>query len=341
MKNLTFAVIVCMSLAWSTTHGLSDLANLSNSSFIPSSEQSNSEREVLDIVISQSSSSVQITWSPVAGATSYKAYSSTSPDGEFNVDYSGIFTGTSWSAPITQTRKFYRVTSVQSDMPPNFAFVQGGTVAGITVSGFYIDKYELTNAEWNIVMGISGGNTAPKSDVSWFDAIKFCNRRSIMENLTPCYSYLTYGSNPDNWPEWWDYNSDYSVDVSCNWSANGYRLPSESEWEYAARGGLNTHGYYYSGSDVLPLVGWFWDNSGHSAHLVGELGSNELGMYDMSGNIWEWCWDLYTVDNNGYRALRGGYYNYLDYLCGVAYRYRDYARIHNEYLGFRLVRKAI
>ena len=298
------------------------------------------DRDVLGLTALQSGSSVTLNWDVDTFASNYKVYSSSSPDGVFDVDYSGIFTGASWSAPITQTKQFYRVTSVQSTIPADFVFVEGGTVAGITVSRFYMDKFELTNAAWNNVMGISGGNTAPRSDVSWFDTIEYCNRRSILEDLTPCYSYLTYGTNPDNWPDWWDASSDFSINVQYDTVANGYRLPTEAEWEYAARGGLNTHGYLYSGSDILGLVGWFWDNSGHSAHLVGELGANELGLYDMSGNIWEWCWDLYSISNNGYRVLRGGYYNYLDYLCSVSFRYRDFATIHNEYLGFRLVRNS-
>jgi formylglycine-generating enzyme len=298
------------------------------------------DRNVVNLSVLQSDSSVILNWAPDPLATNYKVYSSTSPDGVFTADYSGLYAVASWTAPLTRMKQFYRVTSVQSAIPTNFVFVQGGTVADITVNSFYIDKYELTNTDWNIVMGIGGGNTAPRADVSWFDTIEYCNRRSIIEDLTPCYSYQTYGANPDNWPSWWSSNSDFGIYVNCDWTANGYRLPTEAEWEYAARGGLNTHGYFYSGSDILGTIGWYWDNSGHSAHLVGELGCNELGLYDMSGNIWEWCWDKFDINNNGYRILRGGYFNYLDYICGVSFRWRDYARLHNEYMGFRLVRKA-
>ena len=228
-------------------------------------------------------------------------------------------------------------------VPENFVFVPGGTIYpavgiytdGLTVSDFYISKYELTNAEWNAVMGSSGGDTYPHAWVSWFDAIEYCNRRSLQEDLPPCYRYLDYGTNPDDWPFGWNTNSGNAVNVSCDWNAPGYRLPSEAEWEYAARGGLQTHGYTYSGSNDLNLVGWYSGNSGGSSHPVGQLAPNELGTYDMSGNLWELVWDVYSGPG---RVLRvGSWYLYSDY-CSVSFR-DDFNATSSDYgIGFRCVR---
>ena len=220
-------------------------------------------------------------------------------------------------------------------IPENFVSVQGGTVAGITVSDFYIDKYELTNAEWNAVMGSGGGDTYPHAYVSWFGAIEYCNRRSIMEDLPPCYSYLAYGTNPDNWPSGWNSTSGNSLNVSCDWNAPGYRLPSEAEWEYAARGGLQTHGYTYSGSNDLNLVGWYDGNSGGSSHPVGQLAPNELGTYDMSGNLWELVWDVYSGSD---RVGRGGGWCSIAGVCTVSSRSNGNATLSHSYIGFRCVR---
>ncbi|MDD3143986.1 MAG: formylglycine-generating enzyme family protein [Candidatus Cloacimonetes bacterium] len=225
----------------------------------------------------------------------------------------------------------------------NFVFVPGGTIypaegnftGGLTVSDFYIGKYELTNAEWEAVMGSGGGDDYPHAYVSWFGAIEYCNRRSLLQGITPCYSYLTYGTDPDDWPAGWNTSDDNSLNVSCDWNAIGYRLPSEAEWEYAARGGLQTHGYTYSGSNDLNEVGWYYDNGGGSSHPVGQLVPNELGTYDMSGNLREWVWDIYS---GSYRVRRGGYFNYYAYGCTVSYRDFDNATYSDYYIGFRICR---
>ncbi|MDD4223196.1 MAG: SUMF1/EgtB/PvdO family nonheme iron enzyme [Candidatus Cloacimonetes bacterium] len=227
--------------------------------------------------------------------------------------------------------------------PIQMIHVPGGTIYpttgiytdGLTVPSFYIGKNELTNAEWNAVMGSGGGNDYPHSNVSWFGAIEYCNRRSLQEGLTPCYSYLDYGTNPDDWPSGWNTNSDNAVNVSCDWNAIGYRLPSEAEWEYAARGGLQTHGYTYSGSNDLNEVGWYYDNGGGSSHPVGQLAPNELGTYDMSGNLWEWVWDIYS---GSYRVLRGGDFNAVAGYCTVSVRGGYYAAGSGNGIGFRICR---
>jgi formylglycine-generating enzyme required for sulfatase activity len=229
--------------------------------------------------------------------------------------------------------------------PENFVFVPGGTIYpttgtytdGLTVPSFYIGKHELTNAEWNAVMGTGGGDDYPHAYVSWFGAIEYCNRRSLMEDLPPCYSYLDYGSNPDDWPSGWNTDINNHLNVSCVWTAIGYRLPSEAEWEYAARGGLQTHGYTYSGSNDLDLVGWYSGNSSYTSHPVGQLAPNELGTYDMSGNLWEWCWDRYSPTSSG-RVPRGGSLDYDAGYCTVSLRVGSYATLSVNGVGFRICR---
>lgn len=238
-----------------------------------------------------------------------------------------------WGYPDTQPK-----TAPSIVMPKNFVFVEGGTIrTNLTVDDFYMDKYQLTNAEWNAVMGSGGGNIYPKAHVNWLNVIEYCNRRSLQEGLTPCYSYSTYGTNPADWPSGWNTSSANVVNVSCNFSADGYRLPRESEWEYAARGGLQTHGYTYSGSNDINAVAWYWHNSSDGAKAVGTKLPNELGLYDMSGNVREWCWDMYSESDP---VVRGGsWVSYADH-CTVSYRTYSYATYSYSNIGFRVCRSS-
>ncbi|HNZ07561.1 MAG TPA: formylglycine-generating enzyme family protein [Candidatus Cloacimonadota bacterium] len=242
---------------------------------------------------------------------------------------------------------------------PGMIAVQGGTfnngTSDVTISSFYIDKYELTQAGYQAVMGtnpsyFTGVTNGPVEQVSWFNAIEYCNRRSLQEGLNPCYSYGTFGSNPDNWPGGWNTSNTNHTNVSCNWSANGYRLPTEMEWMFAARGGNQTHNYTYSGSNNLNEVGWYGENSGSTTHPVGTKQPNELGLYDMSGNVWEWVWDIYgsypsgaQTDPHGAtsgsnRVGRGGSWGNDAAYCTVSSRYNLNATSGYNFMGFRCVR---
>ena len=190
----------------------------------------------------------------------------------------------------------------------------------VNVSSFSMDKYEVTYdlytkvRNWGLLHGYTdlghglngcsgNGNTVilpttsgannPVTCVYWFDAVKWCNARSEMENLNPVYftdntlSTVYRTGQPL-------LNSD-----AVKWTANGYRLPTEAEWEFAAKGGTKTKEYLYSGSNAVDDVAWTKQNSTNTTHPIGKKAANELGIYDMSGNVLEMCWDwwgAYTSD---------------------------------------------
>lgn len=262
----------------------------------------------------------------------------------------------------------------------NFVLVQGGTFKdtksnyyekGVTVSSFYIAKYDVTQKEWVDVMGSNPskftGDNLPVEMISWYDAVEYCNRRSIKEGLQPYYRIDKKTKDMNNKPDpnYGDLD-DIKWTVTINPTANGYRLPTEAEWEYAASGGRLSKSYMYSGSDNIEDVAWYWRNSGDQeldgswfwqviernhdqTKPVGSKKPNELGLYDMSGNVREWCWDWFgdlkahVKDPKGSpsgsgRVWRGGGWMGAAYCCESAFRSSLAANGKGPDQGFRICR---
>ncbi|MDR2534734.1 MAG: formylglycine-generating enzyme family protein [Treponema sp.] len=249
----------------------------------------------------------------------------------------------------------FQLTGVHSGMSQVFisdimVWVSGGTfsmgsgenerdeqpVHTVHISSFYLGKTPVTQKEYEAVMGSNPsshkGELLPVVNVSWYDAVEYCNKLSVKEGLTPAYS----GSNDQ---------------IVCNFTANGYRLPTEAEWEYAAKSGnRDSLSFEYAGGNNPDILGWYAENSDNQPHEVGTKTPNSAGLYDMSGNVWEWCWDWYGLyqpesqqdpvgPNTGReRVTRGGsWYSSAEILRST---YRNKGNPRNRYgdLGFRVLR---
>ncbi|MFC1715187.1 formylglycine-generating enzyme family protein [Candidatus Poribacteria bacterium] len=211
----------------------------------------------------------------------------------------------------------------------------------VYIDSFYMDKYPVTQEEYEKVMKENParwkGKKNPVEQVRWSDAVKYCNARSRLEGLQPCYNLETW---------------------KCDFSANGYRLPTEAEWEYTCRAGTKTSYTFGDKPDKLRNYAWFKDNSGKRPRPVGKKLPNPWGLHDMFGNVLEWCNDFYAVDYylespeknprgpeaGETKVVRGGSWDSTADKCRSSYRYNEnpgYSDVCFGYdiYGFRCVRK--
>ncbi|MFF5262206.1 formylglycine-generating enzyme family protein [Actinomadura viridis] len=198
-----------------------------------------------------------------------------------------------------------------------------GTTWKVDLEPFLLAPQPVTRDLYETVQPLPstgpGGPRTPVTDVSWIDAVRFCNLLSESAGLEPCYST---GDDPD------------AQDVTCDWQADGYRLPSEAEWEYACRAG--TTGVRYG---ELDEIAWYRENSGGEVHDVMTRTPNAWGLHDMIGNVWEWCWDLYDPGVYGpYRVFRGGGAHDPPRGCRASCRRKSHPTLRIDDLGFRLAR---
>jgi len=263
-------------------------------------------------------------------------------------------------------------------VPPG-SFQRDGTAINISVitKPYYLGKYPITRQQFEDVMGADPSyefneetdESLPVQMVNWYHAIAFCNKLSLLEGLTPAYTV----SRVSNWAELAfdsiptrtsDANYNAWKDAECNWDADGYRLPTEMEWMWAAMGapadgqdaGINTTGrskpFAGAGTNSIGDYAWYDENSDDKTHPVGGKLPNELGLYDMSGNVEEWCWDWDNpqtgkrtddrgVSSGSYRVVRGGSWHSGASYCTVANRGRNYPYSQNSNRGFRVLRPVL
>ncbi|MBR9975395.1 MAG: SUMF1/EgtB/PvdO family nonheme iron enzyme [Bacteroidetes bacterium] len=218
-------------------------------------------------------------------------------------------------------------------------FAEEKPTRSVTLSGFYMSNHEVTQKLYQEIMGENPshnkGDSRPAENMTWFKALEFCNALSAKHGYTPCYS-------------------DIAGTPAVDMNANGYRLPTEAEWEYACRAGTATNYHTGNGEANLARAGWYSGNTNGSTQDVGKKEANSFGLFDTHGNVFEWCWDWYKSDyykdggtsnptgpsGGSERVCRGGSYFVFEYGCRSSFRSYLKPSIPSRDIGIRLVRKA-
>ena len=285
--------------------------------------------------------------------------------------------------PTSGSQEFYRMKVRPGfSLIPAGSFTMGDALDGdsdapthtVNVSAFYMAQNLVTKADWDrvrtwaisngysdLAAGAGKASNHPVQTISWWDGVKYCNARSQQEGLTPVYTVSGAVMKTG------------TTAPVVKWAANGYRLPTEAEWEKAARGGLSgkrfpwgdtisqSQANYYAWSaysyDLSSAV-----NNYHPAYAtgaepytspVGSFAANGYGLYDMAGNVWQWCWDRYGtydtgtptdprgVSSGSYRVFRGGSWRFNANLCRVADRHNNFPSFTGSEFGFRVARSSV
>lgn len=231
---------------------------------------------------------------------------------------------------VTSESLFAEREKKQLAMIIDNTFLDGAMIA-VPGENYSMLKTEVTQEFYEFIMGenpsfFGGEKNLPVERVSWYGAVVFCNKLSEKKGLEPVYS-VDGETDVSKW-------KDKFSDIAWNKKANGYRLPTLEEWKYAAKGGQK---FEYSGSDNLDEVGWYKENSGVKTHPVAQKKPNGYGLYDMSGNVWEWCWGSNSYDSNARYDCGGSWDDHAIY-CGVGDKCWSHANSPNDNLGLRIVR---
>lgn len=264
-------------------------------------------------------------------------------------DQSAIATETG-SDEVTATEAISTKLGIAMRSIPGGAFTMGNDrgeederpAHAVSITAFHMDTYEVTQKSYEALMGTNPSKyknpDQPVEQLGWYGAIKYCNMRSLREELTPCYDLDT---------------------MACNFDADGYRLPTEAEWEWAARAGTTSEYAFDGGENALSAAAWYAANAGETPQPVGGKAPNPWGLHDIYGNVYEWCNDVYgesyyaespSADPCNYgegeeRVLRGGGWDSGPEMCRSSARYSEapgFADVcfgYDEY-GFRCVRRA-